>query len=174
MGRDMQTQSAACRCGQVAFEVRGAPLVRAICYCDSCRTAGTAFPQASGDSKVVDDDGGTDLVLYRKDRVGPVRRVELLREHRLKPDSPTRRMVATCCNTPMFLEFTKGHWLSVYAGRLPDGVPPIEMRVMTADRPAGPPLPRDVPAYANHAPRFMAKLLAAWAAMGFRAPKSAW
>jgi hypothetical protein len=35
-------------------------------------------------------------------------------EHRLKPDSPTRRVVATCCNSAMFLDVTKGHWLSMY------------------------------------------------------------
>ena len=143
-------------------------------YCDSCRTAGLAFPSSPDIPSVVGDDGGTDLVLYRKDRVGPVRNVAVLLEHRLKPDSLTRRMVAGCCGTPMFLEFTKGHWLSVYAGRLPQDLPPAQMRVMTADRPAGPPLPQDVPAYPNHAPQFMVKLLASWAAMGFRSPKVGW
>ena len=37
-----------------------------------------------------------------------------LEEHRLKPDSPTRRVIATCCNSGMFLDFTKGHWLTMY------------------------------------------------------------
>ena len=32
---------------------------------------------------------------------------------RLKPESPTRRMVAGYCDTPMFLDFTKGHWLTI-------------------------------------------------------------
>jgi len=33
---------------------------------------------------------------------------------RLKPESPTRRMVAGCCDTPMFLDFTKAHWLTIF------------------------------------------------------------
>jgi hypothetical protein len=33
---------------------------------------------------------------------------------RLKPESPTRRMAARCCDTPMFLDFTKAHWLTIF------------------------------------------------------------
>ena len=44
---------------------------------------------------------------------------EYLEEWRLKPNSPTRRVVATCCNSAMFLDFTKGHWLSMYRNRFP-------------------------------------------------------
>jgi hypothetical protein len=89
---------------------------------------------------------------------------------RLKPESPTRRMVATCCNSAMFLDFTKGHWLTLYRDRLP-ALPPLEMRVMTADRREGVVLPEDVPNYATHSGKFMWKLLAAWVPMGFRTPK---
>ena len=77
-------------------------------------------------------------------------------------------MVATCCNSAMFLDFTKGHWLTLYRDRLPEPLPPLEMRVMTADRREGVVLPQDVPNYATHSGKFMWKLLAAWAAMGFR------
>ena len=91
--------------------------------------------------------------------------------HRLKPESPTRRMVATCCNSAMALDFTKGHWLTVYRARLAGPVPPLEMRVMTGERPEGVVLPDDVPNYAARSGKFMGKLLAAWAAMGFRSPK---
>ena len=55
---------------------------------------------------------------------------EYLEEHRLKPDSPTRRVIATCCNSGMFLDFTKGHWLTMYRNRFPAGAPPLEMRVI--------------------------------------------
>ncbi len=171
MSTDPNTLTASCRCGQVAFAVDGRPIAHTACYCASCRTAGRAFEQAPGATPVVADDGGTDLVLYRKDRVVLVGGADLLTEHRLKPDSPTRRMLATCCNTPMFLDFTKGHWLSLYRGRLPGNVPPLEMRVMTADRPAGVTLPDDVPNHAGHSGKFMWKLVSAWAAMGFRRPK---
>jgi hypothetical protein len=116
------------------------------------------------------DDGGTDYALYRKDRVRCVRGGELFEERRLKPESPTRRMVARCCNTAMFLDFTKGHWLTVYRGRLPDDLAPGSMRLMTAERPAGVILPDDMPNYPRHSVTFMLKLLRAWIAMGFKRP----
>ena len=31
---------------------------------------------------------------------------QYLEEHRLKPESPTRRVIAKCCNSAMFLDFT--------------------------------------------------------------------
>ena len=143
---------AACRCGEVAFECLGSPIVHTKCYCTSCRTAGLGFEQVPGAPKIVDDDGGTDMLLFRKDRIGPIIGLDRLRERRLTPKSATRRMVTTCCDTPMFLEFTKGHWVSIYAACLPGNLPPLDMRVMVADRPAGPALPADVPSYRNHYP----------------------
>ena len=174
MGEARDSVRCACQCGRVVTTITGKPILHAVCYCTSCRTAGLAFAREPGAPSVVDSDGGTDLMLYRKDRVGRFTSGELLQEHRLTPGSPTRRIVATCCNTPMFLEFTKGHWLSLYAGRLSGDLPPLDMRVMTADRLDETALPNDVPNYSTHSARFIGKLLAAWAAMGFRAPKIAW
>jgi hypothetical protein len=167
-----QNQSAtiACQCGKVVFSASGPSLLSASCYCASCQQAGQNFETLSAAARVRDADGGTPAVLYRKDRV----RCEAGREHlaqmRLKPDSPTRRVIATCCNSPMFLDFTKGHWLSIYAARFRDGAPPLEMRVMTNDRRADVVLPDDVPNYGGHAGKFMLKLIAAWIAMGFARP----
>ena len=174
MGKGSHSMTVACRCGQVRFTIASTPIMRVACYCTSCRTAGREFERQLGSQPVVADDGGTDYVLYRKDRVSLVAAPDRLSEHRLKPDSPTRRTIATCCNTPMLLEFTKGHWLSFYLARLPEPVPALEMRVMTADRPADVTLPGDAPNYPNHPGRFMWKLLASWAAMGFRRPRVSW
>jgi hypothetical protein len=96
---------------------------------------------------------------------------ERLEALRLKSDSPTRRMVATCCNSAMFLDFTKGHWLSLYRARLSGPVRPLELRVMTANRREGVVLPDDVPNCATHSGKAIRKLLAAWVAMGFRRPR---
>jgi hypothetical protein len=169
--KDQGRLTVSCQCGAVVLEAAGAPIVRAACYCSCCQQAGRRIEQLPGAPPVVGADGGTDLILYRKDRVRCLQGGERLQEHRLKPDSPTRRMVAACCNSAMFLNFTKGHWLTLYRARLPDDVPPLEMRVMTADRPEGVVLPDDVPNHPGRAGGFMWKLLAAWAAMGFRAPK---
>ena len=79
-------------------------------------------------------------------------------------------MFARCCNTAMFLDFTKGHWLTIYRSRLPGDIAPPDMRIMTADRPATAPLANDTINFRGHSGRFMLKLLRAWIAMGFRRP----
>ena len=70
----------------------------------------------------------------------------------------------------MFVDFTKGHWLTVYRGRLPNNIPPATIRVMTAERPEGVILPDDMPNYPGRSGKFMVQLLRAWIAMGFRRP----
>jgi hypothetical protein len=123
---------------------------------------------------VLETNGATRFVLYRKDRVRFLKGTHLLKEFRLTPEAKTRRVVATCCNTPVFLEFTNGHWLSLYGGLWPAGtLPPLEMRTMTSDLPAGSALPADVPNGKRQSFSFFVKLLGAWIAMGFRSPKIA-
>jgi hypothetical protein len=166
-----ETTSASCRCGKVELEISGEPLLHGICYCASCQEAGRLHQAVSGADTIVAADGGTDYVLYRKDRVRCIRGGDLLWERRLKPETPTRRMFARCCNSGMFLDFTKGHWLTVYRGRLPQDMPPATMRMMTADRPEGVAVPDDgIANYSGHSPKFMLKLLSAWIAMGFKRP----
>jgi hypothetical protein len=169
--KQKRSLTASCRCGAIVLEVAGPPIVHTACYCASCQEAGRRIEQLADAPPILDADGGTDVVLYRKDRVRCVQGGERLEAHRLKPESPTRRMVAACCNSAMFLDFTKGHWLTLYRARIPDSVPPLEMRVMTADRREGVVLLEDVPNYATHTGKFMWKLLAAWVPMGFRIPK---
>lgn len=166
-----ETRTASCQCGAVTLELTGKPIVAATCYCQSCQTAGAAFAALPGATPVVGADGGTPYVLMRKDRLAWRSGSEQLQEHRLTPDSPTRRFMAQCCNAPVALEFTKGHWLSVYAARLAEGErPAAEMRTIVGDRPAGVELPGDIPNYRTPSGKFMWRLLTAWIAMGFRAP----
>jgi hypothetical protein len=118
--------------------------------------------------------GATRFVLYRKDRVHLRSGAGRLKELRLTPAAKTRRVVATCCQTPVFLEFENGHWLSLYGRLWPAGtLPRLEMRTMTADLPAGAALPDDVPNGKRQPISFFVKLLRAWIAMGFRSPKIA-
>ena len=153
-----------CQCGKVAFGASGSPISTGVCYCGDCQVAGRRF------DGFLDADGGTPAVLYRKDRVHCEAGHEHLAQFRLKPDSATRRIVAICCNSPMLLDFTKGHWLSLYRTRFGADAPAIEMRVMTRDRPAGVVLPNDVPSYEGFSGRFLRRLILAWIAMGFRRP----
>lgn len=121
---------------------------------------------------MTDPDGGTPFVLYRKDRVSFLNSSTELREHRLQPESTTRRVVASCCLAPMFLEFESGHWLSLYAWRLPqESRPEIEVRTMTRDAPPGLKFSDGVPSPRSHTIGFMARLLWAWVLMGFRSGK---
>jgi hypothetical protein len=153
------------------LEAAGRPIMSVACYCTSCREAGSRFEQLPSAPPVLNSGGGTDYLLYRKDRVRCVSGQDHLEEHRLKPHSPTRRVIATCCNSAMFLDFTKGHWLTMYRNRFPEGAPPVEMRIMTQDRRDGVELADDVPNFSTHSGKAMARLLAAWMAMGFRRPK---
>jgi hypothetical protein len=122
-------------------------------------------------------DGAVDYCLFRQDRVRIVRGEHYLRAHGLTDNSATRRIVASCCNAPMLLDFTRGHWLNLYRDRIAGDAPPIEMGVMAKDRSADLPtsaIPPAYPVYPGHPPRFMIRLLLAWAAMGFRKPRLAW
>lgn len=92
----------------------------------------------------------------------------MLRGYKLTDESSTRRVVADCCDSPMFLEFEKGHWLSMYRSALRGDLPPLQMRVHTKSRPAGVHLPNDVPNHRGHSLKFMAKLFGAWIAMLLR------
>ena len=157
MRADRHMVRAQCRCGAVSVELVGEPMMRATCYCGSCREAAGLLSDLPGAPAIASEDGGTDVALYRKDRVGPGVGLDHLQEHRLTAGSPTRRLVADCCNTPLMLDFTKGFWLSIYPGCLS----------ATEDR--GP-----RPTLRAHSAPFMARLLLTWAAMGFRSPKVAW
>ncbi len=140
-----------CRCGQVALEAEGKPIVATICACSSCRDAGRQLEALPGAAPILNKDGGTPFILFRKDRVHCLRGDTDLGEHRLNLKSPTRRAVATCCNTAMFLDFTKGHWVSLYAALMPHGDP--------------------TRAYNRNSGVFVSRLLVAWAAMAFKTPR---
>ena len=153
-GGRMNILRSRCACGGVECEAVGAPIASAVCYCASCQEAGRELEQLSAAPPLLEADGGTAAVLFRKDRVRFIRGQGQLRAYRLKPGSPTRRLVASCCNTAMCLDFTKGHWLSMYRRRFEAGAPDIEMRVMTRDRRADAALPGDAPNYRGYSGRF--------------------
>lgn len=160
-----------CRCGKLHIELRAEPIITTECHCNSCREAGRRLEALPAGARVAEANDGTRFVLYRKDRVQVIRGAEQLREFRLTPKSSTRRIVAGCCNAPVFLEFKGGHWLSVYASLWPDGTrPPPELRTMTGDRGEGGQLDGAVPSGAWPTTKFYARLFGAWAAMGFKAP----
>ena len=162
----------ACVCGRTRLEVLGAPILVAECLCDSCRAAADRLAMLPGARNILTSYGSTPCAEYRKDRVRILSGADQLREFRLSTDAGSRRVVATCCNTPLFLELKGAHWLSIYLHLWPDEArPKAEMRTMAGDLPDAPNLPDDIPNLKSHTVSFYAKLLGAWVAMGFRNPK---
>ncbi|MDA8426161.1 MAG: hypothetical protein M0Z80_08470 [Treponema sp.] len=111
------------------------------------------------------EDGGTSYVLYRKDKVAFPKGKELLRDYRLEGEPFTKRAVASCCNSAMYLEYEKGHWFSLYRDRCVGPIPPVQMRLQTRFKPEAAVLPKDAPAFKAFPPRFIVRLLWARLAM---------
>lgn len=161
--------SAQCSCGAVVLALRGAPIGSFACYCDTCQEGSRRIEALPHAPAVRGRDGGTEYVLYRKDRVAYVKGEELVASYTLEQRPQTQRVVATCCNSAMLMRFTDArHWVPVYRARLGSNAPPIQMRICTSFLPAGETLPNDVPVHRDYAPAFMVKLLAAGIAMLFR------
>lgn len=161
-----------CRCGQTRLEVQGDPLLVSECLCNSCRAAGSRLANLPGAQNMLTSYGATASAEYRKDRIRILSGAEQMKEFRLSKEAGTRRVVAGCCNTPLFQEMKGGHWVSVYLHLWPAAARPrIAMRTMTGDLPDASALPGDVPNLKTHTVAFYAKLLGAWIGMGFRNPK---
>ena len=160
--------TARCSCGSVELEARGDSITSTVCYCESCQQGSRQIEALPNGRAACGPDGGTPYVLYRKDRVEYSKGPRLLRGLKLRDESSTRRVVASCCDSPMFLDFEKGHWLTVYRTALRGDLPPTEMRVHTKSRPEGVDLPDDVPNHQGYSLKFMAKLFGAWIPMLLR------
>ena len=160
--------TASCACGAVAIEAIGRPIASTICYCDDCRAAGAHLESLAPAAPVRNKDGGTPMILYRKDRVRRARGKDLLLKWKLKDGSATNRWIASCCNSAMLLDFDDAkHWANFYALRLPEPRIAPEMRICLKDASITASEFADVPAYRGYPVRFIFKLLAAKAAMIF-------
>lgn len=155
----------ACSCGNVTCEATALPIVAVACYCDDCQAGSRQLEALPDAPRVREADGATEYLLYRKDRFRCCKGRELLKDLRLRETSPTRRVVASCCNSPLYLDFQPGHWLSVYRARFTGAVPPLQMRIQTRFKPAGPDAQDRVPAYRGIPLRLVSKLLLARVAM---------
>ena len=156
-----------CKCGNVELETTGEPIVSAACYCDDCQQAVAKLERLPNAPAVLDKAGGTEFLLFRKDRMKCTEGEQYLSDHKLKAESPTRRVVASCCNSFMFLDFQKGHWFSICRSRFEGNTPPPQMRIQTRFKPEGVDIPQDAPVYSRFPVGFIAKLLLARAAMLF-------
>jgi hypothetical protein len=159
-------RTATCACGSVELEAVGKPIVSAVCYCDDCQKGARQIQALPNAGPVADPDGGTEYILYRKDRFACTKGADLLKSYKLKQMSATNRVVATCCNSAMFVNFDRGpFWVTAYRARFHGDVPPLQLRICTKFKPNNVVLPRDVPSAERYPPLMVVKLLAARVAM---------
>ena len=93
---DMRT--ARCSCGSVEIEAFGTPITSLVCYCDSCQKGSHQLEALTGAGPILDSDGGTGYVSYRKDRVRYAKGAELLKGYQVDDidDEPRCRDVLQC------------------------------------------------------------------------------
>jgi hypothetical protein len=157
---------ASCACGSVEVKSVGDPIVSAVCYCDDCQEGARQIEALPGAPAIADADGGTACMLFRKDRIAWSKGEPLLKGHKIKEKSASNRVVATCCNSAMYLNFDDSrHWVSAYRNRFHGGLPPLQMRICTKFRPKTTPLPTDVLGYPSYPLRMVTKLVAAKVSM---------
>jgi hypothetical protein len=169
MTGSLSHMTASCSCGSVELKVFGAPIVGSVCYCDDCQTGSRQIEALPNAGPVRDPDGGTAYILYRKDRIECAKGGALLKNYKIKESSATNRVVATCCNSAMFMSFDKGpFWVAAYRARFQGDPPPLQMRICTKFKPENVVLRNDVPSYRGYPLRLMAKLLASGATMLLR------
>jgi hypothetical protein len=158
--------TATCSCGGVELKAFGRPIVSNVCYCDDCQKGARQIEELPDAGPVRDPDGGTAYILYRKDRIECSKGSALLKAYKIKENSVTNRVVATCCNSAMFVSFDKGpFWVSAYRARFHGELPPLQLRICTKFKPDGVVLPDDLPSYRGYPPGFVVKLLASRVAM---------
>ena len=162
---DQIVRRTSCACGRVACEGVGKPILSAVCYCDDCQEGGRRIESLPDAPPVLDPDGGTPYLTYRDDRFRCVAGADLLVGYRIKEGAPTQRLVASCCNSAMFLKFAPGHWVSAYRRQFQGDLPPIELRNQTRHRVAQTALPDDAPSHRGYPPKLVFRLLGARVAM---------
>lgn len=155
-----------CACGQVAVEAVGTPITSVSCYCDDCQEGARQIQSLPNAASIQDGDGGTAYLVYRKDRIRCLKGPSLLRHHKIRENSATNRVIATCCNSALYMNFDDSkHWIDVYRSRCQGAVPPVQMRICTKFKPEGRTIATDVPAYSRYPMSLLVKLLVAKVAM---------
>jgi hypothetical protein len=166
VSREGVTRIARCSCGKVVIEAFGDPITSTVCYCDTCQEGSRQIEALPNAAPIRGPDGGTAYILYRKDRIKYSQGTELLKGYKIDEKSPTRRSVATCCNSAMVMQLDDVmHWVPIYRGRFHGEVPPLQYRICTKFKPANAEIPNDVPVSKMYPPGLMLRLLISKIAM---------
>ncbi len=167
MHRPHQTSTTVeCACRRVTVEAIGPPITAVVCYCDDCQEGARQIQALPDAVSVQDQDGGTGYVVYRKDRVKCLKGASLLRRHKIRANSATNRVIATCCNSAILLNFDDGkHWVDLYRSRCQGQVLPVQMRICTKFKPLDAHISTDVRQYPRYPISLLVKLVLARVAM---------
>lgn len=166
MAEPVKESEARCACGKVRVSYQGEPIASTVCYCDDCQEGGRLIEALPGAQHCRTTDGGTPLVLFRRDRVDYLAGKDLLRPIKVRPGSPTNRKVASCCNTAMLVDFDSGpFWVSAFAYSFVDGAPPAEMNVQTQYLSGAGPVASNIPSHRGYPLSMAARLVRAWIPM---------
>ena len=153
---------ASCACGQVIVRLDGPHIYCTACHCDDCQAAAHELEKLPTPEPVMDRCGGTPYVLHRRDRYAILQGSERLEPSKLRQDSPTKRMVARCCNSPMFVAFDNAqHWISVFRSRIDRGAPKLQSRIAPKFSEHPEALPNDVPAFKTFPIQLVMRILLA-------------
>lgn len=162
------TATVDCVCGQVAIEARGAPIACVICHCDDCQEGSRQIGALPNAASIEEPEGGTAYLAYRKDRVRCLRGAALLKPFKIRESSATSRMIASCCNTALFLGFDDAkHWVDLYRSRSAGEVVPVQIHICTKSKPEACTIAPDVPQHPRYPASLLMKLLVARLAMVF-------
>ena len=121
---------ARCRCGAVEIGAWSEPIVVAACYCDDCQAASERLAASANSAPLARADGGTEFMVFRRDRIACRRGAQNLQVMRVREATKTRRMVAGCYATPMYVSFDdKRPWVSAFRAGFGPDAPPAQMRI---------------------------------------------
>ena len=165
---------ARCRCGAVEIGAWAEPIVVSACYCDDCQAAAQEIAESAPSAPAVSADGGTEFMLFRRDRIACTQGAENLQAMRLTAASKTRRMIAGCCATPMYLAFDdKRPWVSAFRASFGAGAPPVEMRICTRFRRSEETADDGVASHPGYPLGMMFRILGTWPLMLLSRPVGA-
>ena len=160
-----------CRCGDIEIAGWGEPIIVTACYCEDCQAAAQRVAERSSSASLANADGGTEFMVFRRDRIACRRGKDRLQAMRLTDTTRTRRMIASCCATPMYLAFDdKRPWASAFRSNFGADAPPVEMRICTRFRRSDDKAEDRLPSHSGYPPAMMARILAAWPLMLFSRP----
>jgi hypothetical protein len=168
------THVAHCRCGAVEVGAWAEPIAVNSCYCDDCQAAAERLAASTSSAPAPSADGGTEFMLFRRDRIACTRGAEHLKATRLTDATKTRRMIAGCCATPMYVAFDdRRPWVSALRAPFGADAPPVEMRICTRFRGSGDKAEDGLRSHPGYPPAMMLRILAVWPLTLFSRPVGA-